>query len=137
MSALCQTRWGVVCALFIERFNSSGIALSPRLGIDSLPIVDDDDRRNESVYYRELFSDECIGFVAELFDTTQSKVANGELESLRTLEFMQGVFARAIWSYGHALPSRLDGFTREFDRLDVESERARLFLHCKTHHASS
>jgi hypothetical protein len=137
MSSACLAHWSVICALLFERLESFSPAPSlHELGIDKLPVVDEDARRNERVHYQDVFGGECLSCVGDLFDTTCKKVAAGERQSLLALEIMQGIFARAAWSYGYTLPSRLDEFTREFDRLDVESERARLFDYCKAQYPS-
>ena len=46
---------------------------------------------------------------------------------LNAAVFLQDLVATAMWRYHCNVGADLERFTREFDRLDIESERRRLF----------
>lgn len=43
------------------------------------------------------------------------------------LAFMQEILAAALWKYNQKVEVDMENFAREFDRLDVEGERVRLY----------
>ena len=52
----------------------------------------------------------------------------GEAENeLRVLAYLQNLVAVALWKHRMAPSETLEGFARQFDRLDVESETRRLY----------
>jgi hypothetical protein len=80
--------------------------------------------------YRQLFAGECQTVIGILFDEALAALKGRALENcegqLRLLAFLQHVFAVALWRYQLPIEPRLEAFAREFDRLDVGSERRRL-----------
>jgi hypothetical protein len=89
-----------------------------------------DDRRNVQEYYRQLTEEHATELQAlfrRLCDDMRElsfERASGLIDALR---FLQNVIAIALWKYGLAISRDLESFTRGFDRLDVVSERRRLY----------
>jgi hypothetical protein len=96
----------------------------------------DDDRRNESATYAALFSSECQPFIADLYQEAMGMMRGRSLadcdEALNCLAFLQDVVATAMWRHRCPVEATLASFAREFDRLDVATERARLFSRAQT-----
>ena len=91
----------------------------------------EDDQRNESTIHTTLFSNECRSYLESLYSEAIRGLgavtfANGE-DLLNGLQFIQNVIATALWKYHCDVGPVLESFAREFDRLDVESERRRLY----------
>jgi hypothetical protein len=89
-----------------------------------------DDRRNARDYYYRLvsnYSTELHALFHCLLDDMRSlsfRHASGLVDALM---FMQNIFATALWRYELVIGEELETFTRCFDRLDVTSERRRLY----------
>jgi len=110
---------------FIEKRLASPDAIAP-LNVDEI--------RNVPDVYLELFSDSCRSFVETLYGEALRELRDLEFEDsdevLRALNFIQEVTATALWRYNRNVGSTLEAFAREFDRLDLLSERQR--LHART-----
>ena len=104
--------------------------LEELLGLEEDAPASEDDLRNESRNFHRLFSGECKGFVDGLYRDAMSRLSEkqyGEAEDeLRVLAYLQDLVAAALWKHGLEPGETLEGFARQFDRLDVESERRRL-----------
>lgn len=100
------------------------------LGFEEGTTASEDDLRNERHNFQRLFSGECKGFVDGLYRDAMSRLSGkqyGEAEDeLRVLAYLQNLVAAALWKHGLEPGETLEGFARQFDRLDVESERHRL-----------
>ncbi|ONH49675.1 hypothetical protein SAMN04490182_3512 [Pseudomonas cedrina] len=100
--------------------------------VESDLIYSEDFLRNESIIYRDLFSEECIeyiyGLVVGLMNEMRTLTFEESKEALDGLSFLQGVGATALWKFNCNLKLELESFVREFDRLDVVEERERLYL---------
>lgn len=100
------------------------------------PAPSKDDMRNDSQAYIALFSEECSQEITKLYDEVLQQMrgipyANSE-DLLKCLSFLQEVVASALWKHHCSVPSSLAAFAREFDRLDVEDERKRLYDRAQT-----
>lgn len=89
-----------------------------------------DDERNEPELYATIFSEECRSKVELLYLRLLSEMkgipyekSNGAIEALM---FLQEVSAIASWKYHCNIGEKMELFVRDFDRLDVTSERHRL-----------
>lgn len=91
----------------------------------------EDDVANLPFLYEKLFSHECSIFLLKKY-----KDICDEMASLRFCEcdkhfeflmFIQEVLATALWKFGLSVGGDLEQFARDFDRLDVQEERLRLF----------
>lgn len=89
-----------------------------------------DDERNEPEMYAHLFGGECQPIMEALLRDLMRDMKGMAFEQahdqIRALSFLQFVAARGLWKYRQNVGSILEEFVREFDRLDVESERMRL-----------
>lgn len=89
-----------------------------------------DDERNAPEMYARLFGGECRPTVEALLLALMRGMKERTFEEahdgIQALSFLQTVAATALWKYRLDVGSRLEEFAREFDRLDVESERVRL-----------
>ena len=92
--------------------------------------LSDDERRNEPTTYAALFSDECRSFLEDLYEEAMRMMRGRPLvdceDTVKGLAFLQEVAATALWRHQYPVGDTLASFAREFDRLDVPSERERL-----------
>jgi hypothetical protein len=92
--------------------------------------LSDDERRNESATYAALFSDVCRFLLEDLYQEAVRNMRGkpfGECEdALNALSFLQEVTSTALWRHRLVVGETLTKFAREFDRLDLRSERERL-----------
>jgi hypothetical protein len=99
---------------------------------DSIAGLTDDDMRNQSSLYADLFSESCESVVHRLLQNVLDAMRGKpyvECDDLfNAALILQMLVATAMWRYGCSVDQQLEQFARGFDRLDVESERARLFL---------
>ena len=107
------------------------LSLEEALGFEGDVAPSEDDLRNERINFERLFSGECNGYADGLYREAMSRLWGkpiGEAENeLRVLAYLQNLVAVALWKHGLAPSETLEGFARQFDRLDVESERRRLY----------
>lgn len=107
------------------RVHALEVCLKPHL----IPLSGD--LRNESHNISELFSNKCKTFIDELFFETLDKlkeITYAEAQDIiLMLAYLQEILALALWRYNLKPSEKLEGFCRDFDRLDEESERYRLF----------
>lgn len=100
--------------------------------VDGSLVFSKDFLRNEPAMYEELFSPSCKGYVLDLLKNLMAEMKALKLEEsgevLDGLKFVQNVGATALWKFNCDLASEVEGFVREFDRLDVVEERERLYL---------
>lgn len=89
-----------------------------------------DERRNEPATYAALFSSECRKFLEEVYEGAlvmmRERSLNACEDVLNGLAFLQEVVATAMWRHRCDVGETLEVFARNFDRLDVAEERARL-----------
>lgn len=92
----------------------------------------EDDNLNEHYMYNELFSPVCSTYIMDLFHNLTIKMKHVEFEKAQEaidgLAFIQIIGATALWKYNCTVDSELEIFVRDFDRLDVQEERRRLYL---------
>lgn len=50
------------------------------------------------------------------------------IDAINCLKFIQDIGSMAMWKYNIKVDNDLEDFIRDFDRLDVEFERKRLYL---------
>lgn len=117
-----RTRTGARIAFIEERLAGQDLATEPTV----------DEQRNEPTVYTALFSDECRPEVEDFFREAlrrmHGKSFSRSEDDLNALAFLQHVVAAAMWKHHCAAGDMLETFARDFDRLDVESERMRLHL---------
>lgn len=96
---------------------------------DSLPTGDSGVEQRTA--YKHLFSNDCISVLCEFYAELAEKIVSVRYENstdlLNAFSFLQWVLATGLWKFKAKLSSDLERFTRNFDRLDVESERVRLY----------
>jgi hypothetical protein len=101
------------------------------LSTSELAALSEDDRRNEADGFAALFSEECRLVVEQIFDDAMRKLRGLPFEQSKaifeTLQLIQVIVARGLWKHRCSVGERLEAFAREFDRLDVQSERERLY----------
>ncbi|HKO55051.1 MAG TPA: hypothetical protein VJ276_04175 [Thermoanaerobaculia bacterium] len=100
------------------------------LGISQAHAISIDDRRNERQIYQllaENYLDVLDLLLQELLRELRADAPGAADDVLDGLDFLQSVVASILWRHGHPVGERLEAFAREFDRLDVPSERLRLY----------
>ncbi len=106
-------------------------SLEEDLGFEGDVAPSEDDLRNERTNFERLFSGECNSYVDNLYREAMNRLWGkpyDEAENeLRVLAYLQNLVAAALWKHGLVPSETLEGFARQFDRLDVDSERRRLY----------
>ena len=101
-----------------------------------LAALGEDDRRNISVAFQSVFSRESRSFIEKLYTDAMAKMRgqarSASDDSLDGLAFLQEVVATAMWKYRCDVGDELATFARDFDRLDVPSERDRLYARAQS-----
>lgn len=128
---MCVNHFTAIYRLCRNRGLSRVVLIEADVETGSFLSLTEDDRRNEKFHYERLFSEECRAFTRDLFaDMSNAIRLHPYAESadmLDLLAFLQEVVATALWKYGLEADESLIRFAREFDRLDVEEERIRLW----------
>jgi hypothetical protein len=105
--------------------------IEQHLGFDDRGIIHADDKKNEPEMYAFLFGEECRSKIEMLYMKLLSEMRGMPYkqceEVLEALKFLQEVGAKALWKYRQDIGQKLEMFVREFDRLDMPSELARLY----------
>jgi hypothetical protein len=95
-----------------------------------------DDERNEPEMYAHLFGNECRATLETvllgLMRGTKELTFKQARDHLQALSFLQALIAKALWKYRQEVGLNLEEFARDFDRLDVEHERMRLFEYAQS-----
>ena len=77
------------------------------------------------------FNEECLFVLDELYEYLMNQMSNKNYEDcfdvIEALEFIQFICAKAMWKYHLKINETLEDFTRDFDRLDLVSEKIRLY----------
>lgn len=91
-----------------------------------------DDRLNIEDNYRSLFTEPGPSSVETLYRNLLLSLRDVPYKScadmLYGFQFLQVVLATALWKYKLSTGDALENFAREYDRLDVEEEKRRLYL---------
>ena len=130
---MCEINLQIIYILFVRQKGRRLFALESFINyVDGSLVFSEDFVRNEPAMYEELFSPRCKGYVLDLLEKLMAEMKALKLEEsgeiLDGLEFVQNVGATALWKFNCDLASEVEGFVREFDRLDVVEERERLYL---------
>jgi hypothetical protein len=131
MTPMCANHLAVLYRLYLDRGASRIALIEEDAEIDVTVLLTEDDRRNEPVHYERLFSRECLGSVLNLYVAIKKRIKSCSYEEaadpLIALAFLQEIVATALWKYELDPSEGLTEFAREFDRLDIEAERIRLY----------
>lgn len=81
--------------------------------------------------YENLFSESCQSVLGEVYSDLVRQIRDVDFDSavdlISAFSFLQLMLATGLWKYKMQIPSGLEIFVRDFDRLDDESERLRLY----------
>ena len=90
-----------------------------------------DDEKNESTLYGKLFNEEGRRKFEALYQRLLNEMRQASYEEcsevFEALMFFQQVAATALWKYHCNIGQEVELFARDFDRLDIPSERRRLY----------
>jgi hypothetical protein len=107
------------------------------LGYDGRGALSSDDMKNEPSAYEAIFSEENRPKLEQLYLELlheMSGISYGQCENvLEALAFLQEASATALWKYHQNVGMMIEEFVRDFDRLDVPSERVRLYEKAQKH----
>ena len=128
---MCEQYLHVVYRAFVIRTGLRVAFIEQAISFWSDPQpLSEDEKRNEAEIYTALFSDECRSYVEELYKKAMCDMRGlpyaSSRDILEGLAFLHEVVARALWKHHCLVGESLESFAREFDRLDVDSERERL-----------
>ncbi len=125
----------LVYLLFFDRTARKVNWLERYLGITSLIALSDDERMSELHAYRDIFSADCRPCIeqlyAKLLDELKTVSYDQSGEIIEALAFVQEISATALWKYHLEIGQRVEKFVKDFDRLDVSTERIRLYEFAK------
>jgi hypothetical protein len=133
---MCKNLMLTIYRLMLTRSSARAALIEERLGFDrNAAPLSEDDSRNERDIYISLFSEDCRPFVEGLvLDMSKELSAlpyERSADVLSSLALVQEMIATALWKYKCAVGPRLESFAREFDRLDRDEERLRLYEHTR------
>lgn len=133
---MCNQIFLQIYKLFLNGGEAKIACLEELLGGSNGVAATMDDERNEPEMYASLFEGDCRTTV-ELLYLTLLRAMDGRTyeqcnDLLRGLSFLQLVVTKAMWKYRHDVGPTVEEFAREFDRLDVASERMRLFEYAQS-----
>lgn len=81
--------------------------------------------------FAELFSLECRSLLEQIYNEALERMRRqsfgASAQTLVGLDHLQELIAVALWRHGLEVGELLDTFAREYDRLDVEEVRLRLY----------
>lgn len=90
-----------------------------------------DDFRNELDIYSAFFAGENRLRLEEIYRELLGGMKSVPYEqcenNLEALDFIQEISATALWKYQIIVGELIEEFVRDFDRLDIQSERLRLY----------
>ena len=130
---MCEFNLRTIYFLFVSQGGRRFSILESYINyVDGMMVFSEDFLRNEPAMYEELFSLGCRGYMLDLLKKLMAELKGMKFEEsvgvLEVLEFVQGVCAAALWKFNCELPSEVECFVREFDRLDAVGEKERLYL---------
>jgi hypothetical protein len=133
---MCKNLMLTIYRLMLARSSARAVFIEERLGFDrNAAPLSVDDSRNERDIYVSLFSEDCRPFVEGLFLDMSKELSalpyERSADVLSSLALVQEMIATALWKYKCAVGPRLESFAREFDRLDRDEERLRLYEHTR------
>lgn len=133
---MCEINLRIIYFLFVCQEGRRLSVLEACINyVDGDLVCSEDFLRNEPAMYEELFSLTCKDYVHGLLRELMAEMKVLKFEesggALDGLEFVQNVGAKALWKFNCDLDSEVESFVREFDRLDVDGERKRLYLWVK------
>lgn len=125
----------IVYKMSIERGGEKSLWLENRIGECLNRKILDDDVRNERELYENLFSfaHKCY-FESLYFDLL---ISMKELpfdscgDRINAAMALQEIVATALWKYNLDVGDNLEAFAREYDRLDLSSEKLRFYEQAK------
>lgn len=101
------------------------------LSYDGKGALSADDIRNEASAYETLFNRTNKPKIERLYFELLNGMSGVPYDQcgdvLAALEFLQEISAAAQWKYHQNVGGVVEGFVRNFDRLDVPGERVRLY----------
>jgi len=123
--------------LYVDSGGKPLAAVERYLGATLVSPISEGLRRNERQVYKA-FIEKDPGSLDDFFrnmlqDLRASSFANGT-DTIAALDFIQRVVATAMWKHNLSVSASLAAFAREFDRLDILSERERLYLFAQDDH---
>lgn len=81
--------------------------------------------------HRLLFAGDLRNRFADDVQRLRELLRKGDLHAaqpvLDALQFVQSIIVTAMWKYGVAVGDELEAFARDYDRLDTEQDRQRLY----------
>lgn len=123
--------------LFLNRGGRKINWMEKWLGFDDVAPVSDDDKMNESNTYAVIFSDEHRQEMEQIFQYIINNMKGLSYiqceDSLEALAFIQEISATGLWKYHQNVGTKIEKFIRDFDRLDVPTERIRLYENIQSH----
>ena len=122
----CGLHFAAIYNFYLDRGFEACASLECYLYSGSPP----DGAYSEAECYNLLFGSSCQDYVYDVYCDLLKELKNdpkGEMsELLDALSCLQTICSIALWTFRCNLRPELDYFTREFDRLDMQSERLRL-----------
>ncbi|MFC3653317.1 hypothetical protein ACFONN_17280 [Dyella humi] len=121
----------LIYRLFLHRGGRKINWMEQYLGYDGRAALSSDDIENESSAYETIFSEEHRPKLERLYLDLLNEMDGVPYpqcgDVLEALTFIQEISATALWKYHQSVGTVIEEFVRDFDRLDVPDERARLY----------
>jgi hypothetical protein len=131
ITPMCADYLDVLYRLSVDRGVARIQLFEVEICRDAFARITEDDRRNEQACYERLFSIDCRIFVESFYEQYLAKLRQCTYTEafpiLSVLIFLQEIAATALWKFNIEIGDKLTWFVREFDRLDVDVERQRLY----------
>ena len=125
----------LIYRLFLHRGGRKINWMEQYLDDDAGDAPSPDDIRNESNAYEIIFAEEHRPKLEQIYMELLNKMTGipyGQCEDMfEALAFLQEISATALWKYHQNVGQLVEEFVRDYDRLDVPSERIRLYEEAK------
>lgn len=128
---MCDHILSKIYSLYLNKGGNRVILIEAYLSYNHIYEISLDDERNQPYLYATLFSDECQVYIERLYLRLLSEMKGIPYEKcdniIEALMFIQQISSTALWVYNCNASQKLETFVRDFDRLDVSSEKIRLY----------
>jgi hypothetical protein len=128
---MCEENLRVMYRIYLHAGNQPSQCLSDRFGFNQAQPVSEDDLRNVEQVFRGAFGAKCRPhfqqLLCQVLEDLGRQPFRDDSDAYSSLAFLQYAVVTAQWKYQCDVGGELSEFACDYDRMDVASERRRLF----------